>query len=96
MRKLYEHFAAAWPSIEDEEGFADRMNSIRKYVVSKTLRTADWNNSAVLRGDVAAEVAAVKQQPGADILVGGSATVVRDRPDHRCSVRVEPPRIESP
>jgi dihydrofolate reductase len=49
-----------------------------KYVVSKTLERADWNNSTVLSGDVAEEVAALRQQEGGDILVAGSATLVRE------------------
>ncbi|MGZ4268980.1 MAG: dihydrofolate reductase family protein [Solirubrobacteraceae bacterium] len=74
-RVTYEGFAAAWPSRTDEAGFADRMNGMPKYVVSTTLRDATWNNSTIIRGDVAAEVAALKQQPGGDILVCGSRTL---------------------
>jgi len=68
-RKTYEGFAKAWPSIKDEYGFADRMNSIPKYVVSKTLEKAEWKNSTVIRGNVArrsiqTEVAARPGHPG--------------------------------
>jgi dihydrofolate reductase len=65
----------------DEAGFADKMNSMPKYVVSKTLTEATWNNSTVLRGDLAQEVAALKEQDGGDVLVHGSATLVRGLTD---------------
>jgi hypothetical protein len=52
-RGTYELFSAVWPGQADE--FADRMNSIRKYVFSVTLNEADWNNSVILRGDAVAE-----------------------------------------
>ena len=54
-RVTYEGFAAAWPSVENE--FADKFNSMPKYVVSSTLQTAEWNNSTVLSGDVVCFVA---------------------------------------
>jgi dihydrofolate reductase len=76
-RVTYEGFAAAWPGMTDEVGFADKMNSMPKYVVSSTLERADWNNSTVLRGDLADEVRALKEQPGGDILVAGSASLVQ-------------------
>jgi dihydrofolate reductase len=73
-RVTYQGFAMAWPSVIDDEGFADKMNSMRKYVVSATLTDADatWNNTTVVRGDVAAEIAKLKAQPGGDLLVAGS------------------------
>jgi dihydrofolate reductase len=76
-RKTYEGFAAAWPGRTDEAGFADKMNSMAKYVVSSTLTEAGWNNSTVISGDVAEEVAKLKEQDGGDILVGGSQTLVQ-------------------
>jgi dihydrofolate reductase len=77
-RVTYEGFAAAWPGRTDDVGFADKMNAMPKYVVSRTLQRADWNNSTVLSGDIGEEVAALKQQDGGDILVAGSATLVRE------------------
>jgi dihydrofolate reductase len=74
-RVTYQGFAAAWPSMKD--AFADHMNNIAKYVVSSTLETADWNNSTVITGDLVEEVTKLKQQPGKDILVGGSATLAQ-------------------
>jgi dihydrofolate reductase len=75
-RVTYEGFAAAWPDRTDEAGFADRMNNLPKYVVSTTLEKAEWNNSTILKMDVAAQIAELKKQPGGDILVAGSATLV--------------------
>jgi dihydrofolate reductase len=76
-RVTYAGFAAAWPSITDEEGFAAKMNSMRKYVVSSTLEKADWTNSTIIRGNVIDEISKLKQQPGGDLLVAGSAQLVQ-------------------
>jgi dihydrofolate reductase len=76
-RITYEAYAAVWPSMTDGDGIADRMNSIPKFVVSSTLRTAAWNNSQLLSGDVIDAVTALKRRPGRDLLVAGSATLVR-------------------
>src|SRR5215212_551357 len=76
-RVTYEGFAAAWPSRTDEDGFADKMNGMAKHVVSTTLRDPQWSNSTVIDGDVAERVAALKRDTGGDILVYGSATLVR-------------------
>jgi len=72
-RKTYEGFAKAWPTVTDEVGFAEKMNSMPKYVVSSTLESADWNNSSVIKGDVAEEVAKLE----GNILVAGSAQLVQ-------------------
>jgi len=76
-RVTYEGFAAAWPSRTDEVGFADKMNTIPKYVVSSTLQDLTWDNSTRIDGDVAEEVAKLKEQVAGEILVAGSATLVR-------------------
>src|SRR5689334_3710610 len=55
-RKTYEGFAAAWPSRKDEAGFADKMNSMPKYVVSTTLTNPEWQNSTVIGADEIAEL----------------------------------------
>ena len=74
-RVTYESFAGAWPEREGE--FADKMNSMPKYVVSSTLEDPlEWNNSTVIKGDVAAEVGRLKEQASGPILVAGSATLV--------------------
>ncbi len=76
-RVTYEGFAKAWPTIKDDVGFADRMNSLPKYVVSTTLQVAEWNNSTIIDGNVAAEVAELKAQDGADVMIAGSQQLVR-------------------
>jgi dihydrofolate reductase len=74
-RVTYEGFAAAWPSREGE--FADKFNSMPKYVVSSTLEQPEWNNSTVLKGDLADEVGRLKQEHDGDIVVHGSAQLVQ-------------------
>jgi dihydrofolate reductase len=80
-RVTYEEFAAFWPSQEgsdDDQEFTDYMNNTPKYVVSTTLEEPlEWNNSTLINGDVAEEIAKLKQQPGKDISVTGSGTLVR-------------------
>lgn len=78
-RVTYQGFAAAWPSTEGAGEFGDKMNAMRKYVVSGTLTEAKatWNNTTVIRGDVGAEVAKLKAEPGGDLLVGGSGQLAR-------------------
>jgi dihydrofolate reductase len=63
-RITYQGFATAWPSRTDEMGFADRMNNLPKYVVSKTLTEATWNNSTILKEHLTQQVSILKQQPG--------------------------------
>lgn len=75
-RVTYQGFAQAWPTMTDDDGFADRMNSMPKYVASTTLREMEWNAN-LIQGDVAEAVAALKQQPGQDILVYGSGDLVQ-------------------
>jgi dihydrofolate reductase len=79
-RVTYEGFAAAWPSRTGD--FADKFNTMPKYVVSKTLEDPEWSNSTVIAGDVANEVAKLKQEDGGDILVNGSAQLVRELAEH--------------
>jgi dihydrofolate reductase len=74
-RVTYEGFAAAWPSREGE--FADKFNSMPKYVVSSTLDEPEWNNSTVLKGDVAEEVGKLRQEQDGEIVVHGSAQLVQ-------------------
>ena len=76
-RKTYEGFAAAWPGRTDETGFADKMNRMRKYVVSNSLKNPEWDNTTVISGDVVGEVSKLKQQRGGDVLVNGSCELVR-------------------
>ena len=76
-RVTYEGFAAAWPSRTDDIGFAARINSMPKVVVSTTLDEASWENSTIVRDDVAARVAELKEQYARDILVAGSGALAR-------------------
>jgi dihydrofolate reductase len=73
-RVTYEGFAKAWPSREDE--FADKLNSDPKYVVSTTLTDPEWQNTTVISGDVAAQIAKLKERTDGVILVAGSGTLV--------------------
>lgn len=81
-RKTYQAFAAAWPSMTDETGFANRMNSLPKYVVSTTLAEAEWNNSILIKKNVADEISKLKQQQGQDIIVHGSGELIQTLMKH--------------
>jgi dihydrofolate reductase len=81
-RVTYEGFSKAWPSLTDEIGFADKMNSMPKYVASTTLRDPEWNNTTVLSGDVVEAVRNLRQQTAGNILVAGSATLVAALAQH--------------
>ena len=73
-RVTYESFAGAWPTRTGE--FADKVNSMPKYVVSATLRELGWNNCTLIDGNVAGEVAKLKRRDGGPLLVAGSRTLV--------------------
>jgi dihydrofolate reductase len=79
-RVTYEGFARAWPSREGE--FADKFNSMPKYVVSSTLENPEWTNTTVLNGDVAGEVTKLKGEQDGDIVVHGSARLVQTLLEH--------------
>lgn len=70
-RTTYERFTKIYPRIEGANPYAARLNTIRKYVFSSKLRTAEWNNSTIIRGDVATEVTKLKQQDGGDLVILG-------------------------
>jgi dihydrofolate reductase len=74
-RATYEGFAEAWPTREGE--FADKFNTMPKYVVSSTLEDPAWSNSTVLKGDLAEEVAKLKQAHDGDVVVHGSAQLAQ-------------------
>ena len=78
----YEGFAAAWPSRKDPEGFADRFNGMPKHVASKTLKKLEWNNSHLIKGELAAAVSILKQEPGQDIVIHGSPGLIRSLMPH--------------
>jgi dihydrofolate reductase len=79
-RVTYEGFAEAWPSREGE--FADKFNTMPKYVASSTLDEPEWNNSTVLKGDIAEEVAKLRREHDGDIVVHGSARLVQTLLEH--------------
>lgn len=76
-RKTYQDFAAFWPQVPADDPFGQFMNNQTKYVVSTTLNKAEWKNSHLIKGDVAAELDKLKQQPGQDISIVGSGTLTR-------------------
>jgi len=77
-RKTYEIFAAHWPHVTDEnDPVASMLNSLPKYVVSRTLDTVEWNNSTLIKENVADKVAELKSRPGRDLQVHGSGDLVQ-------------------
>jgi len=79
-RVTYQYFEAAWTP--QTGPVADFMNNAAKYVVSTTLKKADWHNSTLLIGDGVEAVRKLKQQPGGDIAILGSGTLMRSLMDH--------------
>jgi dihydrofolate reductase len=75
-RVLYDEWAAYWPEHADDP-FGEVMNSMKKYVVSSSLKAAEWQNSEVISGDVAGQLNDIKAQDGGDISMSGSPTTVR-------------------
>ena len=82
-RRTYQIWAAFWPTVTEDSLFTKRMQVIPKYVVSSTLKSADWGNTTILSGDVHAEVEALKAQDGGDILCYGSTDLVATLMKHR-------------
>src|SRR5262245_24177113 len=74
-RTTYQIWAAFWPQMPPDDPFGSRINALPKYVVSKTLGRAEWAGSTILRGDVATEVAALKERSG-DVILFGSADLL--------------------
>ena len=79
-RVTYDGFAPVWPHVDGE--FADKFNTMPKYVVSSTLESPEWNNTIVLRGDVVDEVTTLKQQYDRDIVVHGSPQLAQTLIEH--------------
>lgn len=80
-RVTYESFAAAWPTMTDTEGFADRMNRLPKHVASRTLTNPTWN-AHVMQGDVPDAVSRLKRENGGDLLLYGSTTLAQTLVEH--------------
>ncbi len=81
-RLTYEGFAAAWPTMKGTGEFGERMNSIKKYVVSSTLKNPTWSNTTVINGDPVEGIKKLRAEPGKDLLLSGSGTLVRSLIPH--------------
>lgn len=81
-RKTYEIMAAYWPTAPADDPYGQHLNSVQKYVASRTLTEVTWRNTTLLRGDVAQEVAKLKEQPGKNIVVLGSGNLVQTLMEH--------------
>lgn len=79
-RTTYEGFAEAWPSRDGD--FADKFNGMAKFVVSTTMQDPGWNNSTLIKDNVAEQVAELKQRRGGDILVNGSVQLIETLIEH--------------
>jgi dihydrofolate reductase len=81
-RKTYEGMAAYWPTVSDDDPYARSLNGTPKYVASRTLQSVEWQNSTLIKGDVAQEVTKLKQRPGQNIAVLGSGELVQTLVEH--------------
>jgi dihydrofolate reductase len=81
-RKTYEIFAAYWPNVGEDDPVAAKLNSVPKYVASRTLDEVSWNNSTLLKGDVAQAVAELKNEDGGEIQVTGSGELIQTLMEH--------------
>ncbi len=82
-RKTYENFSNSWPAVTDPaHPIASKLNLLPKYVASTTLSSVDWDNSSLLGGDVAAEVAKLKELPGGELQVHGSGGLAQTLIEH--------------
>ncbi|GHO64052.1 hypothetical protein KSC_029440 [Ktedonobacter sp. SOSP1-52] len=77
-RVTYQLFSQYWPTqgVKDDPVFAEKMNTLPKLVFSRTLETTEWNNSRLVRDNIVEEIQALKQQPGKDMIIDGSARLI--------------------
>ncbi len=81
-RKTYEMLAAYWSPLKNNEaGVADKLNSAPKFVVSSSLQKAEWNDSTIIKENIVEEITRLKQEPGREIQIIGSATLVHSLAD---------------
>jgi|SRR5450755_832981 dihydrofolate reductase len=88
-RVTYQSFAGSWPHVpdspsvsEDEKTYARTLNAMHKIVFSRTLESVEWNNSTLRKEIVPAEIEQLKQEPGRDILIYGSASIIQTLTNH--------------
>ena len=82
-RRTYEIFAASWPLVTDpDDPIASRLNSLPKYVASRTLKDTSWEGSKLLKGDIASEVGELKRRPGRELQVHGSGGLAQTLRQH--------------
>jgi dihydrofolate reductase len=81
-RKTYDIFAAHWPKVGGDDPIAAKLNSMPKYVASRTRDRVEWNNSTLIRGDVAEEIRKLKAQDGGEIQVTGSGDLIQTLLEH--------------
>lgn len=81
-RKTYDKMASFWPTVGDDDPFARHLNSVAKYVASRSMTDAAWRNTTVLNGDVAAQVRELKSQRGGTISVLGSVDLAQTLMHH--------------
>lgn len=81
-RKTYEIFAPYWPNVDSDDPMAAKLNSMPKYVASRSLKDVEWNNSTLIEGNVPDEISALKREVPGDILVYGSTQLVHTLMEH--------------
>ncbi len=81
-RKTYDIFGPYWPTIGDASPISKNFNRIPKYVASRTLKSVDWNNASLIEGDLAEEVAKIKEQEGGEIMIYGSTEICHELAKH--------------
>lgn len=74
-RRTYDGFAAVWPTLDDPQGFAKRINALPKYIASHTITTPAWNNTTLLSKDLIGDIRKLKAEPGSNILIYGSVSI---------------------